>query len=87
MPKFTFIKLIKENKVVPIRLLPDNFNNPKSTKLTWQIDDTDVLEYNIETFKFSLEVYEFIDDDYELVKTLGHEDAKSIALADGIIYN
>ena len=87
MPKFTFIKLIKENKVVPMRLLPDNFNNQDSTTLTWQIDDTDVLEYDSETKQFSLEVYEFIDDDYKLVKTLGHEDAKAVALADGIIYN
>ena len=83
MPKFTFIKLIDENKVVNAGLLPEKANG----KYTWQIDDTDVLEYDPKTKQFSLEVYEFIDDDYELVKTLGHEDAQAIALADGIIYN
>lgn len=83
MTNFTFIKLIDENKVVNARLLPEKANG----KYTWQIDDKDVLEYDSETKQFSLEVYEFIDDDYELVKTLGHEDAKAVALADGIIYN
>ena len=83
MPKFTFIKLIDENKVVNAGLLPEKANG----KYTWQIDDTDVLEYDPKTKQFSLEVYEFIDDDYQLVKTLGHEDAQAIALADGIIYN
>lgn len=83
MTNFTFIKLIDENKVVNARLLPEKANG----KYTWQIDDTDVLEYDPKTKQFSLEVYEFIDDDYELVKTLGHEDAKAVALADGIIYN
>ena len=80
--KFTFIKLIDENKVVNARLLPEKANG----KYTWQIDDKDVLEYDPATKQFSLEVYEFIDDDYELVNTLGHDDAKAIALSDGIIY-
>jgi len=80
--KFTFIKLIDENKLVNARLLPEKANG----KYTWQIDDKDVLEYDPATKQFSLEVYEFIDDDYELVNTLGHDDAQAIALADGIIY-
>jgi len=83
MTNFTFIKLIDEKKVVNARLLPEKANG----KYTWQIDDTDVLEYDPKTKQFSLEVYDFIDDDYELVKTLGHEEAKAVALADGIIYN
>jgi hypothetical protein len=82
MANFTFIKLIDAKKTVPARLLPEKANG----KYTWQIDDTDVLEYDPKTKQFSLEVYDFIDDDYQLVKTLGHDDAQAIALADGIIY-
>jgi len=80
--KFTFIKLIDAKKVIPLRLLPEQCNG----NWTWQIDDADVLEYNSKTKQFSLEVYEFKDDDYELVKTLGHDDAYQVALSEGIIY-
>jgi hypothetical protein len=62
--------------------LPEEVNN----KFTWQIDDTDVLEYDPKTKQFSLEVYDFIDDDYELVNTLGHADAYQIALQNNIVY-
>jgi len=82
MPKFTLLKLIDAKQVVPARLLPDTVGD----SFTWQIDDKDVLEYNRKTKQFSLEVYEFIDDDYELVNTLGHDDARQIALDEGIIY-
>ena len=80
--KFTFLKLIEQKKVVPMALLPEEVNN----KFTWQIDDTDVLEYNPKTKKFSLEVYDFIDDDYELINTLGHDDAYQVALENNIVY-
>jgi hypothetical protein len=80
--KFTFLKLIDQKKVVPIALLPEEVNN----KFTWQIDDTDVLEYDPKTKQFSLEVYDFIDDDYELVNTLGHDDAYQVALQNNIVY-
>ena len=80
--KFTFLKLIEQKKVVPMALLPEEVNN----KFTWQIDDTDVLEYNPKTKKFSLEVYDFIDDDYELINTLGHDDAYQVALQNNIVY-
>lgn len=82
MPKFTFIKLINEKKTVPVRLLPVESDDCAE----WQIDDKDILTYNMKTKQFSLDVYEFQDDDWECVKTLGHDDAYSIALADGIIY-
>ena len=80
--KFTFLKLIEQKKVVPIALLPDQAND----KFTWQIDDTDVLEYDPKTKQFSLEVYDFIDDDYELINTLGHDDAYQVALQNNIVY-
>jgi len=80
--KFTFLKLIEQKKVVPMALLPDQAND----KFTWQIDDKDVLEYNPKTKQFSLEVYDFIDDDYELVNTLGHDDAYQVALQNNIVY-
>jgi len=80
--KFTFLKLIDQKKVVPMALLPDQAND----KFTWQIDDKDVLEYNPKTKQFSLEVYDFIDDDYELVNTLGHDDAYQVALQNNIVY-
>jgi hypothetical protein len=80
--KFTFLKLIDQKKVVPMALLPDQAND----KFTWQIDDTDVLEYDPKTKQFSLEVYDFIDDDYELINTLGHDDAYQVALQNNIVY-
>jgi hypothetical protein len=80
--KFTFLKLIEQKKVVPIALLPDEVNG----KFTWQIDDADVLEYDPKTKQFSLEVYDFIDDDYELINTLGHDDAYQVALENNIVY-
>lgn len=80
--KFTFLQLMNQNKVVPMALLPEKAND----KFTWQIDDTDVLEYDPKTKQFSLEVYDFIDDDYELVKTLGHDDAYQVALQNNIVY-
>ena len=80
--KFTFLKLIEQKKVVPIALLPDEVNG----KFTWQIDDADVLEYDPKTKQFSLEVYDFIDDDYELINTLGHDDAYQVALQNNIVY-
>ena len=80
--KFTFLKLIEQKKVVPIALLPEEVNN----KFTWQIDDTDVLEYDPKTKQFSLEVYDFIDDDYELINTLGHNEAYQVALQNNIVY-
>jgi hypothetical protein len=80
--KFTFLKLIDQKKVVPMALLPEQAND----KFTWQIDDKDVLEYNPKTKQFSLEVYDFIDDDYELVNTLGHDDAYQVALQNNIVY-
>ena len=82
MPNFTIVKLMDQKKVVPARLLPDEVNG----NFTWQVGDTDVLEYNRKTKQFSLEVYEFIDDDYELVNTLDHDDAYQVALDEGIIY-
>lgn len=80
--KFTFLKLIEQKKVVPMALLPEEVNN----KFTWQIDDTDVLEYDPKTKQFSLEVYDFIDDDYELINTLGHNEAYQVALQNNIVY-
>jgi hypothetical protein len=44
------------------------------------------LEYDPKTKQFSLEIYEFIDDDYELVDTLNHEQAYKVAMEAGIIY-
>ena len=82
MPKFTIVKLIDAKKVVPARLLPEQLGD----NLTWQVDDINVLEYNPKTKQFSFEIYEFQDDDYELVNTLGHEDAYQVALDEGIIY-
>ena len=80
--KFTFLKLIEQKKVVPLALVPEEVNN----KFTWQIDDADVLEYDPKTKQFSLEVYDFIDDDYELINTLGHDDAYQVALQNNIVY-
>jgi len=82
MPKFTLLKLIDAKQVVPARLLPDEVNG----NFTWQVGDDDVLEYNRKTKQFSLEVYEFQNDDWELVNTLGHNDAYQVALDEGIIY-
>lgn len=80
--RFTFLKLIDEKKTVNMALLPEEVNN----KFTWQVNDNDVLEYDPKTKQFILEVYEFIDDDYELVDTLNHEQAYKVALEAGIIY-
>ena len=80
--KFTFLKLIDQKKTVPMALLPEEVNG----KFTWQIDDTDVLEYDPKTKQFSLEVYDFIDDDYQLVNTLGHDDSYQVALQNNIVY-
>lgn len=80
--KFTFIKLVEENKTVNIALMPEKVNG----NYTWQINDTDVLEYNTKTKQFSLEVYEYLNDDYELVNTLDHNQAYQIALSNNIIY-
>jgi len=82
MPKFTIVKLIDEKKVVPARLLPEQSGDC----LEWTVDDKDILQYNPKTKQFSLEVYEFQNDDYELVNTLGHDDAYEMALDEGIIY-
>jgi hypothetical protein len=82
MPKFTVVKLIDQGKVVPARLLPEQSGDC----LEWSVDDKDILQYNPKTKQFSLEVYEFIDDDYELVNTLEHKDAYQVALDEGIIY-
>lgn len=82
MAKFTVVKLIDQGKVVPARLLPEQSGDC----LEWTIDDKDILQYNTKTKQFSLEVYEFQDDDYELVNTLGHDDAYQIALEEGICY-
>ena len=82
MAKFTVVKLIDEKKVVPARLLPEQSGDC----LEWSVDDKDILQYNTKTKQFSLEVYEFQDDDYELVNTLGHDDAYQIALDEGICY-
>jgi hypothetical protein len=82
MPKFTVVKLIDQKKVVPARLLPEQSGDC----LEWTVDDKDILQYNSKTKQFSLEVYEFQDDDYELVNTLGHDDAYQIALDEGICY-
>jgi hypothetical protein len=82
MAKFTLLKLIDEKKVVPARLLPEQSGDC----LEWSVDDKDILQYNTKTKQFSLEVYEFQDDDYELVNTLGHDDAYQVALDEGICY-
>lgn len=82
MPKFTVVKLIDTKQVVPARLLPEQSGDC----LEWTVDDKDILQYNTKTKKFSLEVYEFQDDDYELVNTLGHDDAYQVALDEGICY-
>lgn len=82
MTKFTVIKLIDENKVVPARLLPEQSGD----YLEWSVDDKDILQYNTKTKQFSYEEYDFQDDDWELVNTLGHDVAYKIALAEGIIY-
>jgi hypothetical protein len=82
MAKFTILKLIDEKKVVPARLLPEQSGDC----LEWSVDDKDILQYNTKTKQFSLEVYEFQDNDYELVNTLGHDDAYQIALDEGICY-
>jgi hypothetical protein len=82
MAKFTVLKLIDEKKVVPARLLPEQSGDC----LEWSVDDKDILQYNTKTKQFSLEVYEFQNDDYELVNTLGHDDAYQIALDEGICY-
>ena len=82
MAKFTLLKLIDEKKVVPARLLPEQSGDC----LEWSVDDKDILQYNTKTKQFSLEIYEFQNDDYELVNTLGHDDAYQVALDEGICY-
>jgi hypothetical protein len=82
MPKFTILKLIDAKKVVPARLLPEQSGD----NLEWSVDDINILQYNPKTKQFSFEVYEFQDDDYELVNTLGHDDAYQVALDEGICY-
>ena len=79
---FKFLELIEQNKTVNMAILPEKVNN----KFTWQIGDSDVLEYDPKTKQFILEIYEFINDDYELVDTLNHEQAYKVALEAGIIY-
>jgi hypothetical protein len=83
MANFTFLKLIDSHKVVPLALLPEKLGDDV---YTWQVGDTDVLEYNTKTKQFKYEIYDFIDDDYQLVKTLDHKDAQLIAYAENIIY-
>jgi hypothetical protein len=82
MPKFTVTKLIDQKKVVPARLLPEQSGD----NLEWSVDDINILQYNPKTKQFSFEIYEFQDDDYELVNTLGHDDAYQVALDEGICY-
>jgi hypothetical protein len=82
MPKFTVTKLIDAKKVVPARLLPEQSGD----NLEWSVDDINILQYNPKTKQFSFEIYEFQDDDYELVNTLGHDDAYQVALDEGICY-
>jgi hypothetical protein len=82
MPKFTIVKLIDQKKIVPARLLPEQSGDC----LEWSVDDTNILQFNTKTKQFSFEEYAFQDDDYELVNTLGHDQAYKIALAEGIIY-
>lgn len=82
MPKFTVVKLIDDKKVVPARLLPEQSGDC----LEWTVDDKDILQYNPKTKQFSYEEYDFQDDDWELVNTLGHDVAYKIALNEGIIY-
>jgi hypothetical protein len=80
--KFTIVKLIDEKKVVPARLLPEQ----EGDYFTWQIDDKDILNYNTKTKEFTLDIYEFIDEDWEQVKSLDHADSYQVALDEGIIY-
>jgi hypothetical protein len=80
--KFTIVKLIDEKKVVPARLLPEQ----EGDYFTWQIDDKDILNYNTKTKEFTLDIYEFIDEDWEQVKSLDHVDSYQVALSEGIIY-
>jgi hypothetical protein len=82
MPKFTVTKLIDQKKVVPARLLPEQSGD----NLEWSVDDINILQYNPKTKQFSFEEYAFQNDDYELVNTLGHDDAYQIALDEGICY-
>jgi hypothetical protein len=82
MPKFTIVKLIDQKKIVPARLLPEQSGDC----LEWTVDDKDILSYNTKTKQFSFEEYDFRDDDYELVNTMGHDDAYQVALFEGIIY-
>jgi hypothetical protein len=79
--KFTAKKLIDEKKIVPIALLPELTDQG----FIWQVGD-DLLEYNRKTKQFSLEVYEFIEDDWQHTKTLDHAQAYQVALDEGIIY-
>ena len=82
MPKFTVVKLIDQKKVVPARLLPEQSGDC----LEWTVDDQNILQYNTKTKQFSFEEYAFQDDDWDVVNTLGHDDAYKIALSEGIIY-
>ncbi len=79
--EFTFQRLAKQGKTVNVSLLPEIENH----EYTWQIDDKDILKYNFNTRQFTLEVYDFINDDYELVNTLSHEDSKQVAIDNNII--
>ena len=79
--EFTFQRLAKQGKTVNVGLLPEIENHEYS----WQVYDKDILKYNFSTRQFTLEVYDFIDDDYELVKTLSHEDSKQVAIDNNII--
>lgn len=80
--KFTIVKLIDEKKVVPARLLPEQ----EGDYFTWSIDDKDILNYNTKTKEFTLDIYEFMNDDWEQVKSLDHADSYQAALDEGIIY-
>ena len=79
---FTIVKLIDQGKTVPARLLPEQ----EGDYFTWQIDDKDILNYNTKTKQFTLDIYEFMDDDWEQVKSLDHADSYQVALSEGIIY-
>ena len=80
--KFTFIKLIENNEIVNVALLPEKYDH----KYVWTVNDVDLLEYDVKTKQFNLEIYEFIDDDYQVVNTLGHDQAYQVALEAGIVY-
>lgn len=80
--KFTFIKLAENNEIINAALLPEKHGS----KYLWTVNDVDLLEYDVKTKQFNLEIYEFIDDDYQVVNTLGHDQAYQVALQAGIVY-